>query len=267
MVKNTDRQNDARLRPREETWNLLLNTTIRHHCAGKHGFFVEDNNVREIILPPLHEIMGAEMDDLISVTVRSTAPTRSTGAPWTGRKLSIEDLIAGMIDAEGRYVTGEMHQQRRTTKNLAGLLYAQGKLGEAEPLYSRALESQEQQLGAAHPDTLNSMNNLAALLYAQGKLGEAEPLYRRALEGREQQLGAAHPSTLTSVNNLAGLLQAQGKLGEAEPLYRRALEGSEQQLGVAHPYTLTFARNLARLMESSGRAKEARQLCARFGVD
>jgi hypothetical protein len=116
MVKNTDRQNAARALPTEETWNLLLNTTIRDHCDGKHGFFVEHNHVSEITLPPLHEIMGATMDDLISVRVRSTEPTRSTGAPWTGRKLSIEDLIAGMIDAEGRYVTGEMHQQRRTTK-------------------------------------------------------------------------------------------------------------------------------------------------------
>ena len=61
--------------------------------------------------------------------------------------------------------------------NLAGLLQAQGKLTEAEPLYRRALKGREEVLGPKHPDTLESVNALAYLLRVQGKLTEAEALF------------------------------------------------------------------------------------------
>ena len=44
---------------------------------------------------------------------------------------------------------------------------------QAEALHRRALAGREAQLGANHPDTLQSMNNLAVLLEKQGKLAEA----------------------------------------------------------------------------------------------
>jgi hypothetical protein len=46
--------------------------------------------------------------------------------------------------------------------NLATLYQRQGRYGEAEPLYRRALEASERTLGREHPDTLTSANNLAA---------------------------------------------------------------------------------------------------------
>ena len=56
-----------------------------------------------------------------------------------------------------------------SANNLAKLLQAQGKLGEAEPLFRRTLEGRERQLGADHPSTLTSANNLALLLEAQAQ--------------------------------------------------------------------------------------------------
>ena len=44
---------------------------------------------------------------------------------------------------------------------------------QAEALHRRALAGREAQLGANHPETLQSMNNLAVLLRQQGKLAEA----------------------------------------------------------------------------------------------
>ena len=49
----------------------------------------------------------------------------------------------------------------------------------------RELEGREQQLGADHTDTLDSVDNLALLLQDQGKLAEAEPLFRRCMSSRE----------------------------------------------------------------------------------
>ncbi|MBI4875587.1 MAG: tetratricopeptide repeat protein, partial [Acidobacteria bacterium] len=84
-------------------------------------------------------------------------------------------------------------------------LNSQGRYGEAEPLYARALAARERVLGAEHPDTLGSVNNLAGLYESQGRYGEAEPLYARALAGLERTLGREHPHTVTVRKNLARL--------------------------------------------------------------
>jgi tetratricopeptide (TPR) repeat protein len=99
---------------------------------------------------------------------------------------------------------------------------SQGKYESAEPLYQRALDIWERQLGADHPSTATSLNNLAALYHSQGKYESAEPLYQRALDIYERQLGADHPDTANSLHNLALLYQSQGKYELAEPLFLRA---------------------------------------------
>jgi tetratricopeptide (TPR) repeat protein len=91
---------------------------------------------------------------------------------------------------------------------LANLYKIKGKYEQAEPLYVRALEIKEQQLGAQHPDTALCLNNLAALYRAQSKYEQAESLYRRALLIYEHQLGGAHPDTARCINNLAFLYKA-----------------------------------------------------------
>jgi tetratricopeptide (TPR) repeat protein len=146
---------------------------------------------------------------------------------------------------------------------LAELYRSQGRYAEAEPLYRRALQITEQQLGAEHPDTATSLNNLAGLYRSQGRYAEAEPLYRRALQITEQQLGAEHPDTATSLNNLAGLYRSQGRYAEAEPLYRRALQIREQQLGAEHPAIATGLNNLGLLYYYQGRYGEAESLLLR----
>ena len=67
-----------------------------------------------------------------------------------------------------------------SVNNLAGLYQAQGRYGEAEPLYRRALEASERVLGKEHPDTLTSVNNLAALYFVSGDWGRAAQLWRQS---------------------------------------------------------------------------------------
>ena len=63
------------------------------------------------------------------------------------------------------------------------MLYrAQGRYGEAEPLYQRALKIREKVLGPEHPDVAHSLNNLAALYHAQGRYGGG----RAALPARDR---------------------------------------------------------------------------------
>ncbi|KAF2874191.1 hypothetical protein BDV95DRAFT_616739 [Massariosphaeria phaeospora] len=145
-----------------------------------------------------------------------------------------------------------------------GILYAdQGKLGEAEQMYERALRGREEALGPTHTSTLMTVNNLGILYADQGKLGEAEQMYERALRGREKALGPTHTSTLTTVNNLGILYADQGKLGEAEQMYERALRGYEEALGPTHTSTLITVNNLGILYADQGKLGEAEQMYER----
>jgi tetratricopeptide (TPR) repeat protein len=85
---------------------------------------------------------------------------------------------------------------------LGALYKSQGKLEEAEKMYSRALVGKEKAWGPDHTSTLSTVNNLGLLYYSQGKLEEAEKMYSRALVGKEKAWGPDHTSTLSTVNIL-----------------------------------------------------------------
>jgi tetratricopeptide (TPR) repeat protein len=145
--------------------------------------------------------------------------------------------------------------------NQAGrYLNERARYTEAEPLYQRALAIREQQLGAQHPDTAQSLNNLAMLYQDQGKDEQAEPLYQHALSIREQQLEPRHPDTAQNLNNLALLFKDQGKYEQAKPLLKRALSIDEHALGLQHPTTQAIRASYAHLLRTMGRDAEAAAL-------
>jgi tetratricopeptide (TPR) repeat protein len=111
-----------------------------------------------------------------------------------------------------------------------GNLYAdQGKLAEAEAMYTRALQGKEEALGLKHTSTLDTVNNLGNLYKNQGKLAEAEAMYIRALQGYEEALG---PQLVTSYLPALNTMFASGDLFSiigrrdlAKVMYSRALAG------------------------------------------
>jgi tetratricopeptide (TPR) repeat protein len=107
----------------------------------------------------------------------------------------------------------------------------------AEPLYIRALEIRQRQLGDGHPHTAQSLNNLASLYCKLERYHEAEQLYIRSLAIREQYLGVNHLQTATSLSNLAFLYQSMERYSEAESFYTRSLAIRAQHLGANHPKT------------------------------
>ena len=70
--------------------------------------------------------------------------------------------------------------------NLASLLWAQGDLAAARPLYERALAIREKVLGPGHPHTVSTLNNLARVLLDQGDLAAARAFQERAVASREK---------------------------------------------------------------------------------
>ncbi|KAI9890869.1 MAG: hypothetical protein M1814_003508 [Vezdaea aestivalis] len=148
--------------------------------------------------------------------------------------------------------------------NKLGNLYLdQGRLAEAEAMFTRALAGFEKALGQDHTSTLNTVNNLGNLYQKQGRLAEAEAKYTRALAGFEKALGPNHTSTLNTVNNLGNLYQEQGRLAEAEAKYTRALAEFEKAPGPDHTSALKIVNNLGNLYQKQGRLAEAEAMYTR----
>ena len=185
--------------------------------------------------------------------------------PLMRRALAIDEKSFGTDDPK---VTTHLN-------NLALLLKATNRLGEAEPLMRRALAIDEKNFGAEDPKVATLLNNLAQLLDAAKRLGEAEPLMRRALAIDEKSFGADHPTVAIHLNNLALLLKDTNRLAEAEPLMRRALAIEEKSFGAEHPNVAIHLNNLAVVLQNTNRLKEAEPLMRRalaideksFGAD
>ncbi|KAK7177537.1 NB-ARC and TPR domain protein, partial [Paraphaeosphaeria sporulosa] len=83
---------------------------------------------------------------------------------------------------------GPKHTSTLSTVNNLGSLYAdQGKLAEAEAMYSRALQGYEEALGPqllqSYLPALNTMFNFGDLLSRTGRADMAKTMYTRALDG------------------------------------------------------------------------------------
>ena len=106
--------------------------------------------------------------------------------------------------------------------SLANLYWDQGKYGEAEPLFKRALAIREKALGPEHSDVATTLKDLAILYLDQLRYGEAEPLFKRSLEITEKALGPEHLDVAFSLENYAYLLRRTGREEEAAKMEARA---------------------------------------------
>jgi tetratricopeptide (TPR) repeat protein len=62
-------------------------------------------------------------------------------------------------------------------ENLGNLYEAQGRFGDAEPLYERALGIDEKKVGTEHPDIAIQLGDLARVNLAQRRFADAESVY------------------------------------------------------------------------------------------
>jgi tetratricopeptide (TPR) repeat protein len=147
--------------------------------------------------------------------------------------------------------------------NLGLLLRTRAEFSQAEPLYFRALEIEQQLLGKDHPQVASRLNNLAQLLKATNRLAEAEPIMRRVLAITEESYGKHHPHVAVALNNLATLLHATNRVAEAEPLLARVVAIYEKSLGEDHPNLATALNNLALLLQATNWLAEAEPLFRR----
>ncbi|MBI3851029.1 MAG: serine/threonine protein kinase [Verrucomicrobia bacterium] len=162
-----------------------------------------------------------------------------------------------------RNLWGNEHPEVAASLNsLAGVLWDQQKLTEAETLGREALAMREKFLGPKHRDVAQSLNTLAIVLVDQGKLAQAEVMLRQALAIRKALPGKDERSEersalAQSLSNLSNVLARQGKLAEAETMRREALEIYKKYGGNECPEVAFALGNLAITLQMQGKLAEA----------
>ncbi|KAF2469609.1 tetratricopeptide repeat domain-containing protein, partial [Lindgomyces ingoldianus] len=96
-----------------------------------------------------------------------------------------ESIAQGKLDDNG--IEWALH-------SFGYMFSVQGRLGEAEKMYQRALQGKEKAWGPEHTSTLDTVNNLGSLYADLGQLKKAEEMYQRALQGFKKAWGLEHTS-------------------------------------------------------------------------
>ncbi|KAH7010637.1 uncharacterized protein B0I36DRAFT_257436, partial [Microdochium trichocladiopsis] len=120
----------------------------------------------------LNEEWDSCLNKLAVESVASQVPSREEAEYWLLQKRLISHAIRSCSTVQESNCPTD-----RAFHSLGSLYADQGKLGEAEKMYLRALDGYEKALGPGHTSTLRTVNNLGNLYKDQGKLDEAENMY------------------------------------------------------------------------------------------
>ena len=123
----------------------------------------------------------------------------------------------------------------------------------------QALEIRRQELGDAHPETLESFLAAARLFIEQSKYTEADAHLRLAIETARNELGDEHRFTLLAINRLGINLHAQGRYAESAECMSEVLEIRRRVLGEEEAVQKTGG-NLAFALDKMGKHAQAEAL-------
>jgi len=137
--------------------------------------------------------------------------------------------------------------------NLAHALAADGQFVEAEQLFLRVIELEEDTTSTSPVERAETLNLYGNLLVRMNRLADAEAAQRRALQVLpEHERGDSYWRIL---NDLASTVSRQERIREALPLFRAALAGLDGRSD-----GLIVRRNLGVTLLLLGELEEAREV-------
>jgi tetratricopeptide (TPR) repeat protein len=199
----------------------------------------------------------------------------NAGTEWEIlRKQSEQSLLEGKLEAAEKQwlevvkkaeALGGKEGPRfvSSIERLADVYAKQGRLAQAEALYSEALVTKTRVLPPHSLHTAASVNNMAKISYFQGKYDDAERFALRFLELYKANFPSHHPDVACALQNVATLYHMQDKYHLAEPYYTEAIRICKSQLGEGHATTIRMNQNYARLLQQMKRFREADKVDAK----
>jgi eukaryotic-like serine/threonine-protein kinase len=156
--------------------------------------------------------------------------------------------IREAVDVAEPKIAGAFPGQSSTEASVRSVLgdtyYYLGEPALAIRQRERALELRIAELGADHPDTLESQNSLGLAYWITGQNDRAIVMLERAFGARSAKLGPDHPDTLISQSNLANAYRNEGQFVRAILLFERTLAVQTAKLGPDHLDTLNSQNSL-----------------------
>lgn len=125
------------------------------------------------------------------------------------------------------------------------ILNSDGRWGEAEALYRRALADCSHALGAANVRCAAALNGLGLSLASREATAGARQALERALHIFESNYGPDHQRVAAVLTNLGTLASSMGDYSRAQKYLERAAAISEKVMGPDHPDTAATLMNLA----------------------
>ncbi|MBY0432655.1 MAG: CHAT domain-containing protein [Cyclobacteriaceae bacterium] len=211
--------------------------------------FVLDVLINQGSLTKAKELAAATLkslpkkDSLYAMTLNKYADIHQlTGEYSRSEKLFKESL---------RLLRGEGGEARlnfqNASVNLGNLYVAEGRIPEAEKIFSSALSFYQprQTDPAAEAAYFSTLNNRALALQSLSLYGDAISIYTELLRHDSVAYGTDHPFYATTLNNLADVLVSRGDLEQARRLFRRSLAISIATYGAQSADAATVYNNLA----------------------
>ena len=145
--------------------------------------------------------------------------------------------------------------------NLGMTLGAAGRDDLADPVFSEALQIDEQSLGPGSRELAIDFIDIGAHYGRMSRLGEAEQMYKRALNILENESTKKPDTDLALVlSNLGLLYLEQNRPDDAEAPLHKALEIRQAAFAQNSKEVAESMVNLATLYSNTGRRSEAKQM-------
>ncbi len=197
--------------------------------------YKEQGNLREAEVFYRHAISDLEMVPTAGSSRAQSMVALADICHSEKRDAEAEELYRRAFDIQEKSLTPQTARNARVlsfVNPLQNFLRDQGRLSEIEPVYLRALATQEQYLGPDDYSLGFTLHMLASVYREEGKFDAALPLCQRALEINEKYYGENDRNVAGILNEFALNLEKLGRTREAAAMRRRA---AQIQSGKASP--------------------------------
>lgn len=147
-------------------------------------------------------------------------------APGLNRTVIL--ALCEWLSSQGKIALAKIPEDQRghsaLLKNLANIIWRQGKPQEAEPLYRDMVHCRRKEYGDKDFRTLEALHVWGRFLRAKGEWDESFKVLEETVAGRKEILGADHEDTLTSTMELAEVMRGMDKTKEADVLIKQVVD-------------------------------------------
>ncbi|XP_021754950.1 nephrocystin-3 [Chenopodium quinoa] len=161
---------------------------------------------------------------------------------------------------DGSIISNEHTSKWRIFTDNGREFFLQGRMIEAEKLFSSALEEAKKGFGERDPHVASACNNLAELYRVQKSYDKAEPLYIDSISILEEAFGPDDVRVGAALHNLGQFYIVQRKFEEARVCYERSLKIKGRVLGHGHADYAETMFHLGTVLYLQGNAKDAEAL-------